>query len=263
MKGIKLKLQRENFIPGRNIFSEITTSNITIISVHSSRYSHKATHKNNLRGTISSIIHSDNNAPVKSKYLASSVTSNPFKRVCDISVKCQGHLCDESNLTLLQKRYYCRICHKVYCELCIQKDKTRAHMFPLTAPASIGTDTLVKLKRCHQCTVLRCLGPYYNKPYGAKVRGTVIERINVLSRYNLNLLIKSSLTIHTTYHVSYIKYTTHCQDRFPSLWDGAKVGRGGSGTVFQVEDRAKNNMRVAVKVIDKTQYTHCMCGSES
>ena len=53
------------------------------------------------------------------------------------------------------------------------------------------------------------------------------------------------------FHARCIPYQRSIQARFPTLFEGAQVGKGGSGTVYKVEDR-RSKQRVCVKVVHKS-----------
>ena len=141
-------------------------------------------------------------------------------------------------------KHHCRWCGNIYCEKCA----------PVVNIVN-GTPCLpVKLKaarKCNACRVPFCCRPHRDPSAGALKAAPMDIILSFLDARSTTCFIQSCSTALNYFHVPKISYYTCLQDRFPTLFTGAQVGKGGCGTVYKVEDRRNGNMKVAVKVVRK------------
>ena len=76
--------------------------------------------------------------------------------------------------------------------------------------------------------------------------------LSYLDDKSISALLQSHPRIKHHFHVRDTIYYQSLQDRFPTLYHGAQVGRGACGTVYKVEDWRRDNIKVAVKVCEKS-----------
>ncbi len=141
-------------------------------------------------------------------------------------------------------KHHCRWCGNIYCEKC-------APVVPIPG----GTPCLpVKLKaarKCNGCRLPICCRAVRD-PTAGTLRAVPMDTIlSFLDARSTTAFIQSCSKALNYFHVPQVPYFSCLQDRFPTLFTGAQVGKGGCGTVYKVEDRRNNNMKVAVKVVRK------------
>jgi serine/threonine protein kinase len=76
--------------------------------------------------------------------------------------------------------------------------------------------------------------------------------LSYLDEKSMGALVQTHPQIKHYFHIRDTVYYQSLQDRFPTLYEGAKVGRGACGTVYKVEDWKQDSMKVAVKVCEKS-----------
>lgn len=157
---------------------------------------------------------------------------------------CCNPLCGNPKFTFSHRRHHCRFCGKVFCDDC-------APTVRLSPTAKVCLETVSDVRRCASCSLPRCFLPY-RQAVGASLRGNGINAIlSFLDNGSANNLLQSCRAMHRNFHAKDVPYFPTVKDRFPSLFAGAKIGKGGCGTVFRVEDRERKGCAVAVKIVDK------------
>ena len=151
----------------------------------------------------------------------------------DEAPRCCNRLCKNEKFSLVNRRHHCRWCGRVYCDKC--------------APASPTGHQ----RKCNSCRVPIIFTPYVLKEGGCPQANPMEAILSFLDKRSINALLQTSSNIHQQFHIAGIGYQPTVQKRFPSLFTGAQVGRGGAGTVYRVEDREHNDLVVAVKVMTK------------
>ncbi|KAH9577640.1 Protein kinase domain [Trypanosoma melophagium] len=150
---------------------------------------------------------------------------------------CANRLC-RKKLSLVFGRHHCRWCGRIFCTSC--------------APCTALYLGKVR-RRCSACRVPLLFRSLYNSRTGRREAVVMQHILSFLDRRSINALLQSCYTILSEFHVVGYDYVDAIQDRFPTFFDGARIGRGGSGTVYKCEDRRRfNSPRVALKVITKS-----------
>lgn len=75
--------------------------------------------------------------------------------------------------------------------------------------------------------------------------------LSFLDDRSISRLHTSCATMLRNFLVPKVSFYASLQERLPTLFSGAQVGKGAYGTVYKVEDWKNNNEKVAVKVINK------------
>ncbi|ESS63632.1 protein kinase [Trypanosoma cruzi Dm28c] len=150
---------------------------------------------------------------------------------------CENRLC-RKKFSMLFSKHHCRWCGRIFCSDCA----------PLTA---LYRGEL--LRRCNACRLPFIFRSIYD-PLSGRRDGTIAEFIfSFLDSTSLNAFLQSCHTALSEFHVSGYEYYECIHERFPSFFEGARIGKGVTGTVYKCEDRSRfENPRVALKVITKS-----------
>ncbi|CUG90836.1 protein kinase, putative [Bodo saltans] len=150
-------------------------------------------------------------------------------------------------------KHHCRWCGKIFCESC-------APLVPVVnGTPYLKKERLKEARRCNSCRVPLILRSY-TETVGGPLQANPADLImSFLDNTSKNALLQSCAALLHQFHAEGIRYLRTMQERYPTLFDGAQVGKGACGTVYKVEDRQRNNNRVAVKVVTKsTVLSHAM-----
>lgn len=149
-------------------------------------------------------------------------------------------------------KHHCRWCGKIFCEVC-------APPVRLVNGTPFLKERLKEARRCNACRlplVLRAYTEVTGGPLQAQPADIILSFLDNKSK---NALLQSCAAMLHHFHAEGIRYLRTMQERFPSLFEGAQVGKGACGTVYKVEDRQNSGNRVAVKVVTKsTVLSHTM-----
>lgn len=149
-------------------------------------------------------------------------------------------------------KHHCRWCGNIFCEDC-------APLVPLVNGTPFLKEKLREARRCNSCRVpfvLRSYAEVHGGPLQARPMETILSYLDLRSR---NCVLQSCAAILHHFHAEGVPYRRSLQERFPTLFEGAQVGKGACGTVYKVEDRLNQCKRVAVKVVTKaTVLSHTM-----
>lgn len=143
-------------------------------------------------------------------------------------------------------KHHCKFCGQIFCDRC-------AKIVPLVNGTPCSKFKFDEARICNSCRVPRIFHIYRHEANG-KLTGTVMDTImSFLDNRTINALLQTCRATKNEFHVPGVKPMGSVQERFPSLFVGAKVGSGLSGTVFTVEDRLRPDIgKVAVKVVKKS-----------
>ncbi|KAG5502030.1 hypothetical protein JKF63_04307 [Porcisia hertigi] len=150
---------------------------------------------------------------------------------------CSSRTCGRRFNRLFCPKHHCRWCGRVYCDSCAPKQKMRNKVF---------------LRRCNRCR----LPPIFRHMWNAhteRMDSTPFECIiSYLTPRSITALLQSCHTMMSEFPVCGYPFYESIQERFPSFYPGAQIGRGGFGTVFKCEDRsAADNRQAILKCIRK------------
>ncbi|RNF27155.1 putative protein kinase [Trypanosoma conorhini] len=150
---------------------------------------------------------------------------------------CENRLC-RKKFSMLFSKHHCRWCGRIFCSDCA----------PRTAPYRGEL-----LRRCNACRLPVIFRSVYD-PLARRRDGAIAELIfSFLDSLSINAFLQSCYTALSEFHVSGYDYYGSIQERFPSFFEGARIGKGVTGTVYKCEDRRRcENQRVALKVITKS-----------
>eukprot|EP00744_Colponema_vietnamica_P001819 GILI01002965.1.p1 GENE.GILI01002965.1~~GILI01002965.1.p1 ORF type:complete len:555 (-),score=60.75 GILI01002965.1:465-2042(-) len=143
-------------------------------------------------------------------------------------------------------KHHCKYCGQIFCDKCVP-------VFPLVNGSPCSKHKFDEVRVCNSCRVPRIFRIYRHQMNG-KLVGTAMDVIlSFLDNRTINALLQTCRATKNEFHVPGVKAMGSVQERFPSLFNGAKVGSGLSGTVFTVEDRMRPDAgKVAVKVVKKS-----------
>ncbi|KAK7197713.1 protein kinase [Novymonas esmeraldas] len=150
---------------------------------------------------------------------------------------CSGRRCGRRFNRLFCLKHHCRWCGRVYCDACAPK--RAAHKQQL-------------LRQCNRCR----LPPIFRHSWNARTRAMDCTPFDCIVSYltprSITALLQSCHTMLSEFPVSGYPFCDTIQQRYPSFYPGAQVGRGTFGTVFKCEDRtAADRRRVILKCVSK------------
>lgn len=146
--------------------------------------------------------------------------------------------------SLLKKKHHCRYCGKIFCEKC-------APYLPLANGTPWLKTNATQARQCNSCRLPRVFQPFRIQGKDSRLDATPVDLIlSFLDNRSIGRLHQSCGTMLRQFPVSGVPYFKSLQERFPTLYQGAQVGKGACGTVYKVEDW--DGSKVAVKVIDKS-----------
>ncbi|KEG06269.1 putative protein kinase [Trypanosoma grayi] len=150
---------------------------------------------------------------------------------------CGGRRCGRP-FTLFHGRHHCRWCGGIFCEKC--------------APPT-GEYGGRLLRRCNACRLPAVFRSMRRGATGPREAVTAQLILSFLDDRSINALLQSCYTSMSEFHVGEYVYYDTIMSRFPSFFDGARIGKGGTGVVYKCEDRRRtDSTRVALKVITKS-----------
>ncbi|GET89617.1 protein kinase, putative [Leishmania tarentolae] len=160
---------------------------------------------------------------------------------------CSGRRCGRRFNRLFCPKHHCRWCGRVYCDACAPKQtmhngqlvrKCNRCRLPVVFRHSWNERT-----RMMDCTPFECI-------------------ISYLTPRSITALLQSCHTMMSEFPVCGYPFYDSIQQRFPSFYPGAQIGRGTFGTVFKCEDRTTaDHKRAILKCINKATnltYTRWM-----
>lgn len=148
-------------------------------------------------------------------------------------------------------KHHCRWCGLIFCSRC-------APLQILTNGTPFLKEKIKEARRCNSCRVPLVLRSYAESSAspGKGPSPLQAEPMDIIMSYldgkSKTCLLQSCAALMYHFHAEGIRYRRTLQERFPTLFEGAQVGKGACGTVYKVEDRQNNNKRVAVKVVTKS-----------
>ena len=155
--------------------------------------------------------------------------------------KCRAKL----GLPFGSPKHHCRFCGHIFCSKC-------APQVPLPNGTPTMESNFTQARQCNWCRLPRIFIGYKHSPTATALEGRPMDLImSFLDNRTINNYLQCYAGSMARFHIPNVKYYASLQERFPTLFDGAQIGKGGCGTVFTVEDRTRENQKVAVKVIRK------------
>ncbi|ESL05891.1 protein kinase [Trypanosoma rangeli SC58] len=150
---------------------------------------------------------------------------------------CENRLCGKK-FSMLSSKHHCRWCGRIFCNDCAPR--TASYRGEL-------------LRCCNACRLPFIFRSIYN-PVSGRRDGVIADLIfSFLDNVSINAFLHSCYTALSEFHVRGYEYYSCIQERFPSFFDGARIGKGVTSIVYKCEDRCRcGNPCVALKVITKS-----------
>lgn len=150
---------------------------------------------------------------------------------------CNGRRCRRRFNRLFCPKHHCQWCGRVFCDACVPRQTTRHGQ---------------QLRRCNGCRLPVVFKHFWNSQKHA-MDCTPFECIlSFLTPCSITALLQSCHTMLAEFPVCSYPFHESIQERFPSYYTGAQIGRGSFGTVYKCEDRlSKDRRRVILKCVQK------------
>jgi hypothetical protein len=151
---------------------------------------------------------------------------------------CNGRRCHRRFNRLFCSKHHCQWCGRVFCDACAPRQTTRHGKL---------------LRRCNSCRLPLVFKHFWNEQKHL-MDCTPLECIlSFLAPRDITALLQSCHTMLAEFPVCGYPFHASIQERFPSYYTGAQIGRGSFGTVYKCEDRlAKDRRRVILKCVLKS-----------
>ncbi|CCW65029.1 unnamed protein product [Phytomonas sp. EM1] len=134
---------------------------------------------------------------------------------------CGNRLC-KVKFSFLVTKHHCRWCGRIFCGTC--------------APRNVQVDGKW-YRRCNGCRLPIIFRSVVN-PFTAKREATVLHTIlDFLTPKSITALLQSCHTMLAGFFLRDYPFYNTIQERFPSYYEGAQIGKGGFGIVYNCEDR--------------------------
>ncbi|KPI88889.1 putative protein kinase [Leptomonas seymouri] len=151
---------------------------------------------------------------------------------------CSGRRCRRRFNRLFCAKHHCQWCGRVFCDACAPRQIVRSGKL---------------LRRCSSCRLPIIFKHFWNAQKQAMDCTPFECIVSFLTPRSITALLQSCHTMMAEYPVCGYPFLESIQERFPSYYTGAQVGRGSFGTVYKCEDRlAKDRRRVILKCVLKS-----------
>lgn len=150
---------------------------------------------------------------------------------------CSGRRCHRRFNRLFCLKHHCQWCGRVFCDACAPRQALRH-----------GT----LLRRCNRCRLPLVFQHFWNAQTQSMDCTPFTRILSFLTPASITALLQCCHTTLAEHPLAGYPFHASIQERFPSYYTGAQIGRGSFGTVYKCEDRlSKDRRRVILKCVLK------------